>query len=123
MALTWAAKCSTNAGDIFAAFAQRRQAQRKDVDAMKKIRAKFPVAHQRFEVTMSGDDHADVHRDGAIAADALDLSFFEHAQKFSLHGEWHVADFVEEDGAVLCLLEFAEMAGSGAGERSFFVAK
>jgi hypothetical protein len=110
-------------GDIFAALAQRWEAQRKDVDAVKKILSEFSVAHQGFEVAVSGDDDAHVHGDGAVAADALDLSFFEHAQQFCLHGEWHVADLVEKDGAVLRLLEFADMAGGGAGEGSFFVAE
>ena len=40
-----------------------------------------------------------------------------------MHGERHVADFVEKDGAALGLLKPADMAAGGAGERSFFVAE
>ena len=72
---------------------------------------------------MGGDDDAHIHGDGALAADALHLAFFQHAQQLGLHGERHVPDFVEKDGAVLGLLELAEMAAGGAGERSFFVAE
>src|SRR5208282_1159651 len=72
---------------------------------------------------MRGDDDPHIHGDGALAADALDFTFFEHTQQLGLHGERHVADFVEENSPVLGLFEFAEMAAGGAGERSFFVAE
>jgi len=70
---------------------------------------------------MRGDNHAHIHCDGALAADALHLAFFQHAQQLGLHGERHVADLIEEDGSVLRLLKLAEMASGRAGERSFFV--
>jgi hypothetical protein len=42
---------------------------------------------------------------------------------FGLHQDRHVADLVQEQGAVVGLLELAEVAGSGAGEAAFFVAE
>ena len=72
---------------------------------------------------MRGHEHAHIYPDGLVSADAFDLAFFEHAQQLGLHGERHVADFIEENGALLGLLEFAQVAIGGAGERSFFVAE
>ena len=59
---------------------------------------------------MGGDDDADVDLDGLVAADALDFAFFEDAEELGLHGEGHVADFVEEERAAFGLLEFADVA-------------
>ena len=72
---------------------------------------------------MGGDDDADVDLDWFFAADTLDFAFFEDAEEFGLHGEGHVANFVEEECASLGLLEFAGVAGGGAGERAFLVAE
>ncbi len=65
---------------------------------------------------MRGDDHANVNADGLGRADALDFAFFEHAQQLGLHGQRHVADFVEEERSVLGLLEFADVPPGRAGE-------
>src|SRR5271166_4289681 len=66
---------------------------------------------------------SNVHGDRLIAADALDFAFFEHAQQFRLHVQRHVADLIEEDRALIGLLELADVAPRGAGERSFLVAE
>ena len=101
-------------GNIFATLAQRRQAQGKDEDAVEQVLPEFSVAHERLEIVMSGDDHPHIHGNRAVAADALDFTLLKHAQQFRLHGERHVADLIEKDGAVLRLLELAEMPRAGA---------
>ncbi len=58
-----------------------------------------------------------------LTANALDLALFQYAQQFGLHGERHVADFIEKNRAVLGLLELSQMAAGRAGEGSFFVAE
>jgi hypothetical protein len=110
-------------GDVFGALAQRRQRERVDVDAVIEILAKGAAAHHLIEIAMGGDDDADVYRDGAVASDALDLLFLEHAQQLGLHDRGHIANFVEEQRAAMGLLELAEMARDGAGEGAFLVAE
>ena len=83
----------------------------------------MPVADQLFQVAVGGDDDAHVHGDGAVSADAFDLALFQHAQQLGLHGERHVADLIEEQRAVVGLLELAQVTGRRAGERSLFVAE
>ena len=109
--------------DVFDAFAKRRQHNRKHEDAVIEVFAKRSLAHLLFQVAMRRHDHAHVHGNRLIAADALDFAFFQHAQKFRLHRERHVADFVEEKSAVMGLLEFSDVARGRAGERAFFVAE
>ena len=68
---------------------------------------------------MSAD--ADLHR--LLAADAIERSFFQHAQQLGLHPQRHLADFVEQQAAAVGPLEAAEMALIGAGEGPFFMAE
>src|ERR1700686_2314368 len=72
---------------------------------------------------MSSDDHPDIDVHWLNGADALDFALFEHAKEFGLHGQRHVADFVEKKRPALCLLKFADVAVSSAGERSLFMAE
>ena len=52
-----------------------------------------------------GDDaHVDLRRE-LLRADALNLPVLEKPEQERLHLQAHLADFVEEDGAPVCLLE------------------
>src|SRR5579864_5958400 len=66
-------------GDIFTPFAQRRQDEWENVDAVKKILAEFFFAHTCFQIAMRRDHDAHIHTDGLVSPDALDLAFLEHA--------------------------------------------
>src|SRR5712692_1121617 len=72
---------------------------------------------------MRSHEHAHIHGNWFVAANAFDLTFLEHAQQLGLHGQWHVADFIEENRAVFRLLELAEMTVRGSGERALLVAE
>src|SRR6266566_4728210 len=101
---------------------QRSNRQGKHIDAVEQIAAKGILLDQFLEMAMRGHQHAHVDFDRFVAAHALNFAFLEHAQQFRLHGQGHVADFVEEKRARFGLFEFAEMARSGPGERALFVA-
>src|SRR5208282_6386170 len=49
--------------------------------------------------------------------------FFERSQDFRLRLQAHVADFVEEKGAAVRRLKFAELVFAGAGEAAFPMAE
>ena len=72
---------------------------------------------------MRGDEHANIHANRLVAADALDFALFEHAQQFRLHGDGHVANFVEKQRAAFGLFEFANVLCRRAGECSLFMAE
>jgi hypothetical protein len=68
-------------------------------------------------------NHAHVDLDHAVAAQPLELLLLQHAQHLGLRLQAHVADLVEEDRALVGLLELADLPIGGAGERALFVAE
>src|SRR4051794_9486186 len=68
-------------------------------------------------------DHADVDLDRVRVADALELPLLEHAQQLRLERRAHGPDFVEEQGALVRLLEAALPCRDRTGERAAYVAE
>src|SRR5437879_4451239 len=66
-------------------------------------------------------DHADVGAYGLGAADPLELSLLEHAEKRNLGVRRQILDLVEEERPALGHLEAAGAALHRAGESPFFV--
>ena len=58
-----------------------------------------------------------------LAADARHQAVLEHPQQLHLHGERHVRDFVEEQGAAVGLLEDASSGSHRTGEGASLVAE
>ena len=83
---------------------------------MKKVLAEFPLTHQSFQIAMRSHYYAYIHLDRFVATDALDFTFFQHAQQLGLHGERHVADFVEKNRTATRLLKFSGMTVGSASE-------
>ena len=77
----------------------------------------------RREVAVGGGDHAHVHLDRVRVADALELALLQHAQQLHLQRRAHRADFVEEQRALVRLLEASLPVADGAGERAAHVAE
>src|SRR5215469_12156676 len=109
--------------DVFTPLTQRRQNQRKDVDSMKKVLAKFAVFHLRFEVAVGRNDDAYIDTDRFFPSNPLNLFFLEHAQQLGLHLERHVSDLIEKDRSAFRLLELAYMAPSCPSERPLLMPK
>lgn len=72
---------------------------------------------------MGGADEPEIHCDRGFAAQALQPMFLQHTQQLGLHRQRHVADFVQEQGAALRLLEVAAPGLGRAGEGALFVAE
>ena len=83
---------------------------------MKQVRAEALFAHQFLQVAVGGHNHARVHRDVLVSADALQLAFFQDAQQLGLHGQGHVANLVEEKRAAVRLLKLSDVARQSPGE-------
>ena len=107
--------------NIFAAFAQGRQGDRKDEDAMVQVLAELAFANQFLQIPVRGHDHADIHGDGAITADSLHFFLLQNAQQFGLHQWGHVADFVQEKRPAVRLFEFARVPRDRSSECALFV--
>ena len=109
--------------DVARPLAQRRQAQVHDVQAVEQVLAERPVAHGLGQVAVGGGQDADVDLHRLGAADPVDLALLDGAQQLGLQAAVHLADFVEQQGAAVGLLELADAAGHGAGEGALLVAE
>ena len=103
--------------------AQRRQPDRERVDAVVEVLAEARVADELLERPVGRRDQPEVDFDRRVAAEALEAPLLEHAQQLRLRDDRQVADFVEEQRAVVGELEAARLAVVGAGERALFVAE
>src|SRR3989441_6582317 len=110
-------------GDFVAAFAQRANRQRDDVQAVEEILAELAFAHELFEVLVSGGKDADVHGQRGRFAERRDFTRFEEAEQLGLEVEAQLADFVEEEGAVTGGADEAGVVAVGAGESASAVAE
>ena len=109
--------------DVLAPIAQRRHVNRNDVEAVEQILAERALRDFFFEVLVGRGDHADVDLDDPVAAEPFELLLLKDAQHLGLRLQAHVADFVEEDRALVGLLELADLPIGGAGERALLVAE
>ena len=104
--------------DVLAPRAQRRHL---DVDAAQPVEQIEPELAARStsadERPVGGDDDADVDRPGADAADPLDRQVLDRAQQLGLRRRRQVRHLVEEQRAVVRVLELAA-AAAHAGRRA-----
>ena len=103
--------------------AERGQHDRDDVQPVVEILPEAAALHLALEVLVGRGDDADVHPDGAVAADALELALLQHAQDLGLRLEAHVADLVEQEGSAVGDLELAFARRRRAGEGPLLVAE
>ncbi len=94
--------------NVLAPLAQGRQVDRHDVEPVEEIVAEFALAHHRLEVLVRRGDHAHIDLDVLVAADPLDGLLAQRAQKFHLRRRVDLADLIEENRAVVGLLEAAD---------------
>ena len=87
--------------------AQRRQADRHDVEAVEEILAEAALVDQRAQVLVRRRDDADVGGLQLAPADAGELALLQDAEQPRLGVERHVADLVEEQRPAAGLLELA----------------
>ena len=109
--------------DVLRPLAQRRHAQRHDVDAVEEVGAEAAGLRFRLERTVGGEDQAEVAGARAGSAQAHELSFLQHAQEARLQLRAHVGDLVEEQRAAVGLLEVAGGGFRRAGEGAFLIAE
>ena len=77
-----------------------------------------------LQIAIGRGDQADVDaRVRAVGADALNFAGLEEAEEHHLHARAHLADFVEEDGAVRRHFEQARLVAVGAREAAAHVAE
>ena len=76
-----------------------------------------------MDIAVGRGNETDVHMQFIVAADAGVSAVLQKTEQFGLERAAHVADFVQEDGAVVGFLDAAEFLFDGAGEGAFFMAE
>jgi len=106
--------------DVLAAFPQGRELEAHHIEAMKEVFAELPLANHRFQIAVCRGDDAHIHRNRFRPADPLEGLLLENAQEFYLRVGRQVADFVEEERALVGLLEAADAPLLSPRERAAF---
>ena len=87
--------------NVFRTLAQRRDADRKHVEAVVQIGAELLFADQSFEIAIGGRDQASVGTQGSRRTQALEFALLQNAQQLRLEIERYFADLVQEHGAAI----------------------
>ena len=109
--------------DVLRALAQGGKQDGDATQTVKEVLAKLPLLHGAFQVAMGGREHPDIDRDLLIAPDPLDILLLQDPQQLDLRAQAQVADFIQENGAPVGLLETAHPAGVGARVSAALVAE
>ncbi len=89
--------------------AQRREAERKDVEPVVEVFAEAPGGDFLAQPPVGGRQHAHVEGQRGAAAEPLDLALLQHAQQFGLQRQRHFGDLIQQQRAALRLLELARV--------------
>ena len=79
------------------------------------------VRHLLREVRIGGGHQANIHLDGARAAQPLEFVLLQNPQELGLQLERNIANLVKKQRAAMGQLEAADALRDGAGERALFV--
>ena len=91
--------------DVFLALAQRRKLHGNHVQAVEEVLAEALFADLVAQVAVGGRDDSYVDMPRLVRADGADFLVLDDAEEFYLGMQRHVADFVEEYGAAVRILE------------------
>ena len=104
-------------------FPQGRDLDGKNIQAIVEIAAKLLVQNHSFQVAMSRGHDAYVDSLRPRASQALKFPLLQDTEKLWLQLERDIADFIQEQLALMCYLKSAELLCDRTGERSSFMAK
>ena len=102
--------------DISSPFAERRNGDRKHVQAVIEVGAESLLFHHTAQVLIRRGDDPHVGVQGMAAAQALELLFLEDPEKLRLQFQWKIADLVQEKRAPVGGLEPSDGLRHSAGE-------
>jgi hypothetical protein len=103
-------------GDVTGSIPQWGKFYGEDDQTVEQIFPKGPLSHHGSQVSVGGRDQSDIHRDFSVASDPANLPLFENTQEGDLGIEAQFADFIKEDGPLVCLFEEADARLVGVGE-------
>src|SRR5579859_920842 len=109
--------------NIFLAFAQWRNSNRKNVQAIKQIGTKPVFFHHLCKVAVSGSYQAGVCADGATAAQTLEFPLLQDAQELGLQFKRDFTDFIKKYRSPIGEFKAPDALRDGASESTFLMPK
>src|SRR5215470_6427967 len=103
-------------GNLRGALAQSGDGDLDHVQPIVEVVAEAARRDRLLKVLIGGGENPHVDLDGGPSTDAGELAVLEHVQKLTLKGWMEIADLVEEDGAVICRFELADLELVSSGE-------
>src|SRR5690348_5531614 len=97
--------------------------QRHNIQPIVEIRAKPSRPRRLFQIAIGCRDEPHVQLNWPRPAHSLELPLLENAQKFGLHGDGELADFVQKNCAALGDFQLSYFLRDRSGESSSFVSK
>src|SRR5438093_5833554 len=107
--------------NVVDAFAQRRNSERKDVEAVEEVGAKAARFDGKFEIAICGRNHPHVDGNRLAASDPFKLAFLKHPQQRDLSFDRELADFVQENRTAIGGFKAAQTTRQRSSERPFLV--
>ena len=104
--------------DISRSFAQRRQSDRKDIQAVVQIHSETPFGDHFLETLVGGRNNARIHANGLRTTESLQLLFLNRTQEFWLKLDRQFANFIQEERPAVGGLKPSQALGYRPGERA-----
>ena len=108
-------------GDVFAAFAQRRNGDGKDVKPVEQIIPERSVEHHFLQIAVGSRYQAHIHGNDLVPAKAFNFARLQYAQQFGLQFQRDVANFVQHQGTAVGQFKASLALRAGTGKGPFFV--
>ncbi len=108
---------------VFGAAAQWWHLDGEHIKAVIEILTKTTVFNQVFEISVRGSNDTYVTLDALVTTDSLERALLNDPQQLDLHGQWHVAYFIQEDRATLSQFESTLTGTYGTCEGTFLMTK
>ena len=104
--------------NLFSTVPKRRNRDAHDVQAEEEILAEQTRSRPPLPAAGLRSDHAHVDAHVTLPSEPRKLAVLQDVQQLRLKGRRHLADFIEEDGAVIGELELAWFRLEGSAERA-----
>ena len=107
--------------NVLRAFAQGRDTQRENIQAIIKVGPEFPGGDHARQIAAGRRHYSHIDPHGLTAANAFEFLLLQHAQQLGLQLKGNVSDFVEKQRAAMGHLEASGPSATAPGERAAFM--
>jgi hypothetical protein len=109
--------------DVFWALPQWWERDDDTVEAVIEIFSESPLVNEGFQILVGSNQDLNIDMDGGCPTHTPDGLFLEDPQELCLGGEWHLSNFIQEDGPTVPFLEETPLRHKGTSKSPSLMAK